>query len=105
MQEVWEVVDQNYLDARGSGFDAARWEALRDEALAGALPDQAAAHRAVRHMLARGTADPYTRFVAPQARQRWERLLSRSSPPRCQDFTGRIQNPKFPSSYARATGL
>ena len=29
VQEVWEVVDQNYLDARGSGFDRARWAAVR----------------------------------------------------------------------------
>ncbi len=28
VQEVWEVVDQNYLDARGSGFDRARWAAV-----------------------------------------------------------------------------
>ena len=29
VEEVWEVVDQNYLDARGSGFDRARWAAVR----------------------------------------------------------------------------
>ena len=28
VQEVWEVVDQNYLDARVSGFDRARWAAV-----------------------------------------------------------------------------
>ena len=35
VQEVWEVVDQNYLDARGSGFDRARWAAV------GTLPSAA----------------------------------------------------------------
>ena len=33
VEEVWEVVDQNYLDARGSGFDRARWAAVRTFAL------------------------------------------------------------------------
>ena len=33
INEVWEVVDQNYLDARGTGWEASRWASLRDGAL------------------------------------------------------------------------
>jgi hypothetical protein len=47
-----------------SGF-AVRMQ-LRDEALAKPLRDRASAHAAVRQMLAKGLADPYTRFLAPQ---------------------------------------
>jgi len=39
---------------------------LRDEALAKPVRDRAAAHSAVRQMLAKGLADPYTRFLDPQ---------------------------------------
>ena len=66
IQEVWEVVDQNYMDARGAGFDRQQWAALRDKALSGSLRDQPSAHRAVKVMLAKGMSDPYTRFLAPQ---------------------------------------
>lgn len=41
---------------------------LRDEALAKPLRDGASAHAAVRQMLAKGLADPYTRFLAPQVK-------------------------------------
>lgn len=33
--EVWDVVDRDFLDARGTGFDRAQWAAARDAALAG----------------------------------------------------------------------
>jgi hypothetical protein len=33
--EVWDVVDRDFLDARGAGFDRAQWAAARDAALAG----------------------------------------------------------------------
>ena len=65
IEEVWEVVDQNFLDARGAGFNRQQWAALRDAALGGSLGDQASAHRAVREMLAKGMSDPYTRFLTP----------------------------------------
>ncbi len=32
VKEVWEVVDQNYLDARGTGFDQARCTATSETA-------------------------------------------------------------------------
>jgi len=66
VKEVWEVVDQNFLDARDAGFDRDRWQQLRDDALARPLRNQAAAHSAIRDMLARGLSDPYTRFISPQ---------------------------------------
>ena len=34
VQEVWETVDSNFLDARGAGFDHESWSAFRDETLA-----------------------------------------------------------------------
>lgn len=65
INEVWQVVDDNYLDARGRGFDRTRWLQLREEALARSYGDKEAGFRAVREMLARGTSDPYTRFLGP----------------------------------------
>ncbi|KAL6753977.1 ClpP/crotonase-like domain-containing protein [Haematococcus lacustris] len=65
VQEVWDVVDQNYLDARGSGWQPQRWAQLRDEALDKPLADAPAAYRAIREMLARGLSDPYCRFITP----------------------------------------
>lgn len=65
--EVWEVVDQNFLDARETGFSKEKWKALRDEELAKpSLRDRAAAYRAIKTMLARGLSDPYTRFITPK---------------------------------------
>ena len=40
--EVWDVVDRDFLDARGAGFDRVQWAAARDAALAGSPP--AASH-------------------------------------------------------------
>lgn len=60
------MVDQNYMDVRGAGFDRKQWAGLRDKALSGSLRDQPSAHRAVKVMLAKGMSDPYTRFVGPK---------------------------------------
>ena len=65
INEVWEVVDQNYLDARHTGFDAAKWAALRDAALRGTYGSSAQGYRAIRQMLADGISDPYCRFITP----------------------------------------
>lgn len=43
-----------------------RWESLRDQALQQPLRDSSAAYRAIREMLAKGTSDPYTRFITPE---------------------------------------
>ncbi|GLC77777.1 hypothetical protein PLESTB_000957100 [Pleodorina starrii] len=65
IREVWETVDDYYLDARATGFDRTRWAELRDAALAMPYRDTAAGYRAVRDMLARGLSDPYCRFIGP----------------------------------------
>ncbi|KAG1653748.1 hypothetical protein FOA52_009156 [Chlamydomonas sp. UWO 241] len=62
--EVWEVVDTNYLDARDSGFDAAKWARLRDAALKRPYTSSGAVYRAVRVMMSAGLSDPYCRFVS-----------------------------------------
>ena len=43
-----------------------RWETLKDQALQQPLKDSSAAYRAIREMLAKGTSDPYTRFITPE---------------------------------------
>ena len=45
VEEVRAVVAENYLDARGSGWDPAAWDAACRRVLAGPLRDTAAAHR------------------------------------------------------------
>uniref|UniRef100_A0A7S3R0D6 C-terminal processing peptidase n=1 Tax=Dunaliella tertiolecta TaxID=3047 RepID=A0A7S3R0D6_DUNTE len=69
IREVWEVVDDNYLDARSSGWDRTRWAQIRDGALAKHYSDTTAAHRAVREMIAFGLNDPYCRFIQPSELQ------------------------------------
>ncbi|CAG9462800.1 unnamed protein product [Pedinophyceae sp. YPF-701] len=66
IQEVWQVIDEHFTDVRGAGFSRERWAQLRDEALSQDLIDEQAAYRAARSMMARGTKDPYTRFLAPE---------------------------------------
>lgn len=44
VEDVWEVVDSNFMDARGGGFTHERWLQLRDEALAQPLNSRAAAY-------------------------------------------------------------
>lgn len=44
IQEVSDVVESNFLDARGAGFDPERWRAARDRALARPLRDTPAVH-------------------------------------------------------------
>ena len=43
-----------------------RWEQLKDQAMQQPLRDSSAAYRAIREMLAKGTSDPYTRFITPE---------------------------------------
>lgn len=45
IREVWGVVADYYLDARGSGFDLDSWTALRDRYLSQPLPTHDAAYR------------------------------------------------------------
>ena len=59
------MVDNNYMDARKSGFNHQTWENLRDKALAKTYRDQGEVYRAVKEMLALGVSDPYCRFISP----------------------------------------
>lgn len=45
VKEVWGVVADYYLDARGGGFDQGAWAGLRDRYLAQPLPSHEAAYR------------------------------------------------------------
>lgn len=45
IREVWGVVADYYLDARGGGFDQGKWSGLRDRYLAQPLPSHEAAYR------------------------------------------------------------
>ena len=63
--EVFDLVDNNYLDARNSGFDRAKWARIRDEALTRTYRDEGSLQRAIRDMLAKGCNDPYTRYISP----------------------------------------
>ena len=45
IREVWGVVADYYLDARGSGFELDSWTALRDRYLSQPLPTHDAAYR------------------------------------------------------------
>jgi C-terminal peptidase prc len=85
VQEVWEVVDKHFLDARGGGYSSKRWLELRREALAQldksqsfkltSLPFGASdyakngqARKIAKQMLKKGIpkVDPYTRFLYPK---------------------------------------
>ncbi len=45
VKEVWAVVSDYYLDARGSGFSQDKWAALRDKYMAQPFPTHEAAYR------------------------------------------------------------
>ena len=65
IEEVWKTVESFYYDARGQGWSSERWLAIKEDALRSRPETMRAAHRCIRRMLARGLADPYTRFLAP----------------------------------------
>ncbi|EFN55775.1 hypothetical protein CHLNCDRAFT_145217 [Chlorella variabilis] len=62
VEEVCEVVEANFADARNAGYSRAAWLELKERMLARPLRDRAAAHNAIRELLAQ-LRDPYTRFV------------------------------------------
>ena len=65
VDEVWKVVDENFLPARADdGFDRAAWAKLRDEYLAAPPSSRAEAYGVVRDIL-RTLDDPFSRFVEP----------------------------------------
>ena len=50
IREVWGVVADYYLDARGSGFELDSWTKLRDKYLSQPLPTHDAAYRYAMHL-------------------------------------------------------
>lgn len=65
IDEIYDVVSRNFLDARGVHFSPERWRELRDRALSRRLNDVSAVHAAVREMVT-ALGDPYSRFLTPQ---------------------------------------
>jgi carboxyl-terminal processing protease len=62
IDEVWQLIDNTYVDAT---FNQVDWEAVRTEYLEREYTSQAAAYEAVREMIGL-LEDPYTRFMDPQ---------------------------------------
>ncbi|ABB56744.1 carboxyl-terminal processing protease CtpC [Synechococcus elongatus] len=63
IDEVWQVVDRNYVDSVGT-FDRNKWRQLRREYLARNYKTREEAYSAVKEML-KTLGDPYTRFMDP----------------------------------------
>ena len=67
VDEVWKVVDDNFLPARAEdGFDRARWARLRDDYTKHPPVTRAEAYDVIRDIL-RSLGDPFSRFVDPAA--------------------------------------
>jgi carboxyl-terminal processing protease len=62
VDEVWQLIDRNYVDAT---FNQVDWELVRTEYLDRTYTDQEEAYVAIREMLEQ-LEDPYTRFMDPQ---------------------------------------
>ncbi len=67
IREVWGVVADYYLDARGAGFDLDSWTALRDRYLSQPLPTHDAAYRCRRGPHAQATV--YCSHMLPARKQ------------------------------------
>jgi carboxyl-terminal processing protease len=62
IDEVWQVIDYEYVDGTFNGVD---WRAVRREYLSKNYASQEAAYKAAREMLKK-LDDPYTRFMDPE---------------------------------------
>jgi carboxyl-terminal processing protease len=62
IDEVWQLIDRNFVDAT---FNHVDWEAVRTEYLERDYTNQEDAYVAVREMLGK-LEDPYTRFMDPE---------------------------------------
>lgn len=62
VDEVWQLVDRNYVDGT---FNRVDWQAVRREYLGRNYSDREQAYTAIREMLEK-LNDPYTRFMNPQ---------------------------------------
>lgn len=61
VDEVWQVIDRNYVDAT---FNQVDWKAIRSQYLNRNYKDKEEAYKSIREMLKR-LGDPYTRFMDP----------------------------------------
>lgn len=62
VDEVWQLIDRNYVDAT---FNQVDWQAVRREYLGRTYSSREEAYAAIREMLEK-LEDPYTRFMDPQ---------------------------------------
>lgn len=62
VDEVWQVIDRNYVDAT---FNQVDWKAIRTQYLNRTYANKQDAYKAIREMLKR-LNDPYTRFMDPE---------------------------------------
>lgn len=62
VDEVWHLIDENYVDAT---FNQVDWDSVRTEYLERSYADREEAYTAIREMLEK-LDDPYTRFMDPQ---------------------------------------
>jgi len=61
IDEVWQIIDRNYVDAT---FNQNDWRSIRQEYLSKEYKDKEQAYTAIREMLKK-LDDPYTRFMDP----------------------------------------
>ncbi len=62
VDEVWQIIDRQYVDAT---FNQVDWKAVRDKYLKRSYANQEEAYTAIREML-KQLEDPYTRFMDPE---------------------------------------
>ncbi|OLP19088.1 peptidase S41 [Leptolyngbya sp. 'hensonii'] len=62
IDEVWQIVDRNYVDGT---FNQVDWKAIRTQYLNRTYKNKEEAYSAIREMLKR-LGDPYTRFMDPE---------------------------------------
>ena len=64
IDEVYDVVLQNFDDSRRQTFSAEEWRRVRDAVMARNIQDPTVAHSAIREMVLL-LKDPYSRFLSP----------------------------------------
>ncbi len=62
VDEVWQIINQQYVDATFNGVD---WKAVREEYLSRSYENKQQAYNAIEQML-EDLDDPYTRFMTPE---------------------------------------
>jgi hypothetical protein len=89
--EVWDVVERDFLDARGTGFDRAQWAAARDAALAGVPPGSA--HATVHAHISPVCRHACIRFPRPSSKRPFDATCSRH---RCAEDAPRLRSGRWP---------